>query len=272
MVRKITNVFKESIKQNPCLNCSGHCCSENLINVCGYDAWLIVRDLNVHLTDFIGLAELDEKSPGKFIIDDSGHTYCMVLNMKELSDSSRRCIFALDLSNGVVRCGIYSIRPVGCRTYPMIFADEEVVIKPWAFCDKEVWDIKQIDKSYWEEELWRSDMEFSIYEFIVTVWNNTVMRNSGFKKIDFSVFFNFLFHIYFKLELEREKVPLEAWPEICRQWHQVKAQKHNPLFLKTNEVEESTIWNSWLLSIQHAIIEENYKLRLSIQGKTAFTA
>jgi len=265
-VKTIINAVKESIKQNPCLNCPGYCCSENLINICGYDAWVIVRDLNIHPTDFIGLAELDEKSPYNFIMDNSGNYYCMVLNMKELSDSSRRCIFALDLPNGVVRCGIYSLRPIACRAYPMILADEEVVVKPWAFCDKEAWDIDKLDKSYWQGELGHNAMEFSIYGYIVAVWNNTIRKSPEWERLDFSVFFDFLFHIYLRLESERAKVPSEAWPEIWKQWRRATAQKSNPLFSKTSGIEASTIWDSWLLSIQHTILEENYRLRLSMQS------
>lgn len=261
----MASTIKESIKKNPCLNCPAYCCSKNLINICGYDAWVIVRDLNIHPSDFIGLAELNEKSPYNFIVDNSGNTYYMVLNMKELADGRRRCIFALDLPNGVVRCGIYSLRPIACRAYPLIFADDEdIVVKPWAFCDKEAWDTDQLDKSYWGGELGRNDMEFSIYGYIVAVWNNTIRKRPELEKLDFSVFFDFLFHIYRRLESERVKVASEAWPEIWKQWRQITAQKSNPLLLKTNGAEASNIWDSWLLSIQHTILEENYKLRLSI--------
>jgi Fe-S-cluster containining protein len=260
----MTNVVKERTKQNPCLNCPAYCCSENLINICGYDARVIARDLNIHPADFIGLAELHGKSPYNFILDNSGNAYYLVLNMRELADGSRRCIFALDLPNGVVRCGIYSLRPIACRAYPLILTDEEVVVKPWAFFNKEAWDIDQLDKSYWREELGRNDMEFSIYGYIVAVWNNTIRKRTESERLDFSVFFDFLFNIYRRLESERAEIPAEAWPEIWTQWRQITAQKSNPLFLKTNVTEISTIWDSWILSLQHTILEENYKLRISI--------
>lgn len=68
--------------------------------------------------------------------------------MKELASGSYRCIFALDLPNNQVRCGIYPIRPIACQAYPLAFVGDEIAVKPWTSCPDDSWDIGQLDLSY----------------------------------------------------------------------------------------------------------------------------
>ena len=49
--------MKETIP-NPCTICPGFCCSQNVINICGYDAWVIARALDIRPTDFLAFADL----------------------------------------------------------------------------------------------------------------------------------------------------------------------------------------------------------------------
>ena len=263
----MTNAPRESVGQNPCLNCPGHCCSQNLINPCGGDVWAIVRQLHIHPTDFLGLAELSEKSSYNFSIDSSEKAYCLVLTMKELPDGSRRCIFALDLPNSVVRCGIYPFRPIACRAYPLAFDGEEVFVKPWALCPDGAWDIGQLDLSHWREELERHDMEFSIYAFLIAIWNTEMRKQPKAEKLDFRPFFNFMFDVYRRLELARAAVPTGAWSGIWKQWRQFTAQGLNPLCLKTSEIVTATSWGWWLRSIQKAVVEAYQDRRLYAIGQ-----
>jgi Fe-S-cluster containining protein len=211
--------------------------------------------LHIHPTDFIGLAHLNEKSTYGFAIDSSERAYCLVLNMKELPDGNRRCIFALDLPNDVVRCGIHPLRPTACRAYPVAFVDGEVDVKPGALCPDGSWDISQLDSDKWQEELERHAMEFSIYAFLVANWNRAMMKQLKVEKPDFRPFFDFLVDVYGRLELARAAVPGEAWSGIWRQWRHCATDGLNPLCLKTSEIGTATSWGWWLRSIQKAVVE-----------------
>jgi Fe-S-cluster containining protein len=167
--------YMEAVKQNPCLGCQGYCCSDNVINVCGYDVWSIATNLHMKPTAFVAFAGFNEESPYNFKLDSSGNSYCLALYMKELRDGRRRCIFSIDLP-GQIRCGIYSFRPIGCRAYPIAFFGEEVMAKPWALCPEGSWDQNRIDTAFWQEELGRHDMEFSIYAFMLVAWNMAAQR------------------------------------------------------------------------------------------------
>ena len=254
----MTDITKENVNKSPCVNCPGICCSQNLINICGYDLWVIVRELSIHPSDFVGLACLNKNSLYSFLIDGSEKAYGMVLNMKELSDTTRRCIFALNLPNNVVRCGIYPLRPIACRAYPLAFAGNEVVVKPSSFCSDGAWDTSEFDSSYWQEELSRHDMEFSIYAFLLAIWNTNMQRQPELDRIDFQPFFTFLLETYKRLDSVRLVIPKDDWPRIWRQWRQFTAQKVNPLFLRTTQRRRATSWDTWLRSIKETVLEAKF--------------
>jgi len=83
------------VKPSPCIVCPGRCCSWNLLDVCGYDAWAIVSGLNIKPMDFLAFAQLqEEEMPYNFQLDGAGRSHYLVLNiMKEhyLEERTFRC-------------------------------------------------------------------------------------------------------------------------------------------------------------------------------------
>jgi len=258
----MVSIPRETIKENPCLGCPGYCCWQNLVNVCGYDVWLIARELHIKPTDFLAFAEFNTESPYNFRLDSSDRAYCVVLYMKELPDGTRRCIFSLDLPNHQVRCSIYPFRPIGCQAYPFAFAGEEVAVKPWALCPEETWDLSQLDLAYWQEELGRHDMEFSIHAFVIQAWNREIMKQPKLEKLNFRPFLNFLIDVYSRLDTVRAVLPKEAWSDIWKQWRQFTAKELNPLLLKMNQRISMTGWGWWLQSIQNVVAEASHDIQL----------
>ncbi len=256
------NDLDETVRQNPCLGCPGLCCSQNLVNVCGYDVWTIARELHIEPTSFLAFAEFGEESPYCVKVDRSEKAYCPALYMRELPDGSRRCLFALDLPNDKIRCGIYPFRPIGCQAYPFAFAGEEVGVKPWALCAEGAWNRGKVDIAYWERELGRHDMEFSIYAFIIATWNKEITKQPDSGKLDFRPFLKYLMSVYRNLDLVRETVPPGAWPEIWKRWHQFTAKGLNPLVLKRNDTMGLASWTWWLQNIHEKVAEANQNIQL----------
>jgi Fe-S-cluster containining protein len=258
----MVTVLDESTKHNPCLGCAGYCCWQNIINLCGCDVWAIASKLNLRPTDFVAFAKLDDENPYNFRLDSSDRAYCLALRMRELSDGSRRCLFALDLPNNQVRCGIYPFRPIACRAYPLALVGEEVMVKPWALCPEDVWDASQLDLAYWREELGRHDMEFSIYACIVGSWNKIAMNQPRLENLNFVPFLDFLMNIYSCLETIRREVPAEAWSEIWKQWRCYTARGLNPLLVKANGTAKMASWTWWLESIRKVIATASRDIQL----------
>ena len=267
----MVSAVRETVKENPCLGCPGHCCWQNLINVCGYDVWLIARELHIKPTDFLAFAELSQESSYNFKLDSSDKAYCLALYMKELPDGSRRCIFALDLPNHQIRCGIYPFRPIGCQAYPFAFAGNKVAVKPWALCPEETWDLTQLDLASWQEELGRHDMEFSIHAFAVGAWNKEMMKQPKLEKLNFRPFLNFLIDVYSRLEVVRAMVPTAARSDVWEQWRQFTAKGLNPLLLEMDEKVSNTGWGWWLQSIQNVVAEASQNIQLQSASSGNFT-
>jgi Fe-S-cluster containining protein len=263
----MVSIATETIRENPCLGCPGHCCSQNLINVCGYDVWLIARELHLKPTDFVAFAELGQESPYNFRLDSSERAYCLALYMKELPDGTRRCIFALDLPNHQVRCGIYPFRPIGCRAYPFAFAGEEVVVKPWALCPEKTWDLSQLDLAYWQEELGRHDMEFFIYAFVVGTWNREMTKQPELERLSFRPLLHFLVDVYNQLNVLRGTVSTAAWSGIWKQWRRFTAKAVNPLLSEADEGMSVTGWGWWLQSIRNVVAEASQDIQLYAAGR-----
>ena len=250
---EMENIVNKTTEQSPCLSCPGYCCWQNIINLCGYDVWAIAASLDLKPADFAAFAELDDENPYNFRLDSSDRAYCLALRMRELTDDSGRCIFAIDLPNDQIRCGIYPFRPIACRAYPLAFIGEEVMVKPWALCPEGAWDKSQPDLNYWREELGRHDMEFSTYSCIVERWNRVTMNKPRLEKLNFVPFLDFLMTIYGRLETVRTQLPTDTWPEIWKQWRYYTMRELNPLLLRDNGTAGVANWAWWLQNIKEVI-------------------
>lgn len=242
----------KDIQPNPCTACPGHCCSRNVINVCGYDAWVIARALDISPMDFLAFARLEEETPYAFRLDGSKVSYHLALNMNLHSDGARRCIFGITLPRGQFRCGIYPLRPLGCRSYPFAFGEDGPAMKPWALCPQK-WELDPINVDSVREQLSQSDMEFCIYGLVVAVWNGGVSGHSPIEKLDFRPFVSYVMDTYDRLGNARVKIPPEAWPGIWNRWRDYTEKRANPLELNSIPPDESPLWKRWLEGIHQAV-------------------
>jgi len=222
--------------------------------VCGYDAWVIARELSIKPTDFLAFAQLEEEeTPYNFQLDGSGRSYYLVLNMNEQPDGSRRCMFGLKLPRHQLRCGIYKLRPIACRAYPLVLEGGEVAIKPWALCPEGVWNLNDLDLPPLQEQLGRFQMEFCIYGLVVVSWNEGVAKQPSLEKLDFRPFVNYVMDVYDKLEGARDKVPTATWPLIWNRWRESMASGVNPLGSGELESNPPPAWKQWLQDIHEVV-------------------
>lgn len=257
-------------KPNLCIDCPGHCCSRNLINLCGYDAWVIARRLYIKPTDFLAFADLQgQDTPYNFQLDGSGKSYHMALNMNEGADGSRRCIFGLYLPHGQFRCGIYALRPVGCRSYPFVLERGELAIKPRALCPEGVWALDDDDVRSLKAQLGQSDMEFCIYGLLVASWNEQVAQKPPLETLDFHPFVNFVMDVYDRLNAARAQVPANAWLDIWNRWQECIVNGVNPLGSNGMRLDQPCAWDQWLQNI-HRAVEDAISIRFAQERMTEF--
>jgi Fe-S-cluster containining protein len=211
--------------------------------------------LNLELPDFLAFAQHTGESVYNFRLDSSEREFCVILRMREMPDSSRQCIFALDLPNRQMRCGIYPLRPIACQAYPYAFVGHEVEVKPGAFCPKGTTDLGRLDQDSWRDQLGRHDMEFCIYAFIVAKWNESARNKPEQGTLNFRAVMSFLMNVYENLEVARATIPVEEWSGIWGRWRQFTARKINPLSLRESDTKATTVWSWWRQSIEEAVVE-----------------
>jgi len=211
--------------------------------------------LGIEPTSFLAFAQMETDSPYHFRLDISEEAYCLALNMREQPDGSRRCIFLMELPGGQTRCGIYSLRPIACRAYPLTLAEDGVVVKPWAMCPERFLVPSQPDIDSWQQELERHDMEFSIYALLVESWNRRAMTLPKSQELNFRPLVDFVMEFYQRLEPSREAVTVQEWPGIWKHWRRFTGAGVNPLSRHVNDAEGSESWRWWVESIRRAVVQ-----------------
>jgi Fe-S-cluster containining protein len=209
----------------------------------------------MNAADFLAFAGMEEKGKYDFILDSSEKAYCLVLSMREQADGGRRCIFLMDLPSHEVRCGIYSIRPLACRTYPLALVNCEVLKKAWALCPSKAWDLNLLDLASWREDLSRSQMEYALYAFVVASWNEEKLKQPPLERLDFRPFLDFLIATYRRIEEVRMSIAEKDWLEIWNQRPRPTATGLNSLSLGDGQAGAAERWNWWIKSIQEAVSE-----------------
>jgi Fe-S-cluster containining protein len=211
--------------------------------------------LQLKSTSFLAFAQMEADSPYHFRLDSSGQTYCLALTMRGQADGRRRCLFLMELPNGQTRCGIYGLRPIACRAYPLALTEDGVAVKPWAMCPETGHTLNQCGNAIWQAELERHDMEFSIYALVVGTWNRRVMVLPRFQEMNFRPFLDFVMDVYDQLEVARKEVPEESWPAIWSRWRGFTVEGLNPLLLPADDPVRDESWHRWLHEIRKAVAD-----------------
>lgn len=100
----------------PCVGCHGKCCRLR-VHVLAVEAFRIALSLGVAVDDVVlhrPYAEATTHQLTSTPILIGGKAISLELRRVPVT---RRCAFAVDV-NGMVRCGIYALRPALCRLYP----------------------------------------------------------------------------------------------------------------------------------------------------------
>lgn len=146
-----------------CPSCHAGCCRKLLVYVLGRDIINIMQSLKIDFNVFIDALPVPQDKKEKYKANkvpmfmfkegEPGQYYCLALksDLSKLYPDTTKCIFLLELdaeflSRGQIkekisRCGIYSCRPLLCRSFPAAYMpdDEKIIIKdPHTILEKEM--------------------------------------------------------------------------------------------------------------------------------------
>lgn len=215
---------------SPCADCTLGCCKHYTVTVSGYDMWVISRGLNLAPEQFMVVVPQADQSNRGFVLDNSGNKYNIALDKRASSDLERPCTFWLELPGGIGRCGIYSLRPYVCRTYPANFAGSTIVKRRKdVLCAPGDWRDGTLQKPIWREQLLRMHVEYDIYALAVSRWNYHVENTQNKQHIDPLGYYTFLMRYYGRLEGVRSQLGAEGWLAMCEDWAECLVKQTSPL-------------------------------------------
>jgi len=85
------------------------------------------------------------------------------------------CVFLLELSDKVARCGVYQHRPLVCATFPMTLRDGAVGIRTDDItCAANSWNLATMDLPNVRRDLVRTDAVWAEHWQLVRAWNAAV--------------------------------------------------------------------------------------------------
>ena len=136
--------------------CCGACCRSYIVNLCGYDVWLISTRQRLSPDQFVVPWPHPEPRDDGFRLDHQGPSYGLALDKRGRFHAKAPCIFLLELGGGSGRCGIYAHRPLACQAYPMQISSELVVSTyDNALCPPNSWSLAEGDRAAWRARLQR---------------------------------------------------------------------------------------------------------------------
>jgi Fe-S-cluster containining protein len=168
-----------------CDGCDSKCCKKFIKFITIFDVARIVKELKIDVLDFLDLRpayEIHSNYPRVII---KGEPYLLGLDNKM---GRADCVFLMDI--GMSRkCGIYSVRPLGCRTYPYLLSSDGETLKLTSefICPRQYWPEGK-EKEQYLALFQKQRTEKNDYELIVDEWNMMHSEDGNFLKfIDFAL-------------------------------------------------------------------------------------
>lgn len=203
--------------------CTGACCHRYLVNLCGYDVWLVATQLRLRPEEFVVAFSHADPQLGGFQLQRGGKSHGLALDKRRWGSrgkASQRgpCIFLTRMTNGIERCGIHAIRPVACRVYPMSMRNDELTQRSDALCPAGSWVLSEQQKTEWHRWVNHGRMQFDIYAEVLSRWNARVDAAAETAYFSILNFLAYLLNAYDRIERVVERLDTAEMDEIVATW------------------------------------------------------
>lgn len=235
---------------NPCGTC-GACCRRYVVQVCGYDVWLLSTQQRLAPQQFcIAMpSPVFEAIRFRLGVEDT-NWYELALDKRGPFKLGRPCVFLMDLGAGESRCGVYNERPLVCRTYPMAEWSNIVYQRRHDQCPPGAWPLRAVTHPQWRVDLQWFQLRFDIYREVVGRWN---ARIASRPHLQFALpdFYTYLMNVYEQLAQLDSAVGPDALGAIAAEW---PMPPHSPFLSGTVEIRAGQYpWLDYLLAARQII-------------------
>jgi hypothetical protein len=174
------------------------CCYTPIVVPSGRDVWRISRALDAPPWSFLKYFSSRTARPDGFALDRSDARFRLALAKRPSTRkrSAAPCIFLLRSRAGAHRCGLGTLRPAACRSFPSELVDGVLCLRDNAGCTCRSWTLADVDIAEETARVEARQAEAVEYHQIVARWNAMVEAAPVDARIDFVAYCEFLRQTY----------------------------------------------------------------------------
>lgn len=239
---------------NPCATC-GRCCHSYVVPVSGEDIWRISTALRLSPAAYLVACPQKEPTPEGFRLQRDGPTYFLALDKRGPFGRHRPCVFLVRLGGGHERCGIYTHRPIVCRTYPMQFRGGVISERSASLCPPNSWPAAVVQRPAWREQYLQQRQSFDVHSLVVARWNARVAAGHPEQIFRMHEFSSYLLNAYDQLDQLRQALGPVSMAAVAATWGQLPPglSLDGPVQLRGDEL----LWLRYVTQAR-AIVERFY--------------
>lgn len=192
-------IAQPSRKEEIWLACkSKTCCYVATVIPTGRDVWRISRALDAPPWTFLKFFEATSPRRDAFALDGSERRFRIALAKQP---SRRRktpapCIFLMKTNAEHHRCGLGSLRPMSCRTFPSELSVGGIVGVSAPGCTCRDWNLTDVDIDVERELVETRLRDAAEYAAVVERWNDRVSSEASAEPLEFPSYCEYLLETY----------------------------------------------------------------------------
>jgi Fe-S-cluster containining protein len=187
-----------SRKESLWLDCrEKRCCSFYSVTLMGVDVWRIAKAMQLPAWVFTIYTEAPADKDYGFALDTSTKRYQIILAKRRVDEQSLQpCVFLWRLPDGHAQCGLGSLRPTVCQTYPSVMHGGIHCIGEANGCSCRMWALAHMDTEEEMQKLRTLERERAEYAEVVERWNERVQQAQDSQQRSYLEFCDYLMNVY----------------------------------------------------------------------------
>lgn len=155
------------------------CCHTTRVIISGRDMARIARTMQVAPWDFTVYCDALEGAIDGFQLAPGGPAYQVALAKRgPVGPRGAPCLFLWKLADGHAQCGLGSLRPLACQTYPALLVDGLLRVESSA-CTCRRWSTVDLDEERERAQIEQMLAEAAKYSDVVAAWNRRLADQPG---------------------------------------------------------------------------------------------
>lgn len=187
---------------DPCHDCSVACCRAFRIYLTSFDLQRIVLTLGVAAADIcLPVQCAGENLDHRHLSFSLGEEERFLLALRR---NRRGCLFLMKIG-ATQRCGIHQVRPLVCRSYPLIASGRHLMMARQALCPSP-WVLSSAHRKDFQNLQKQRERESFLFQAVLERWHDEglpALRASGIPVHAFQARFHVFLDFVLQLEIER---------------------------------------------------------------------